>query len=100
SKLSAFWLLARLRSRPGARRCWRHPRLLSFRNGLGRNVSLAAVFGFGTRCDFLVVRWLVLHQRALTLANKRKLRMLPVPIDANQVPQMHLLRGQQVGQWI
>jgi len=43
---------------------------------------------------------LVLYQRAFTLANKGKLRMFSVPVDANQIAQMHLLCGQQVGQRI
>src|SRR5712664_723061 len=96
----ALWLLARLRSRPWACRCRCYPRLLSFRNGLGGHVGLAAVFRFGSSGNFFVVRWLVLHQRTLTLAHKRKLRMFLVPVDANQIAQMHLLRSQQVGQRI
>src|SRR5713101_981426 len=97
---SAFWLLSRLRSRPWACGCRRYPRLLSFRNSLGRHVGLAAVFRFGSGGNFLVVGWLVLHQGTLTLTHKRKLRMFLVPVDANQIPQVHLLRCQQVGQRI
>src|SRR4030088_2137022 len=92
---SALRLLPCLRSRRRGRRCWRHPWLLSFR----RQFGLAAVFCFSPGGNLLVVRWLV-HQGALTLANKRKLRVLPVPIDANKVAQMYLLGSQQIGQGI
>src|SRR5258708_28089352 len=80
-KFSTLWLLARLRSRRRARRCRCHSRLLAFRDSLRRHIGLATVFGFCPSRDLFAIRRLILHQRALALANKRKLRMFPVPVD-------------------
>src|SRR5260370_2446138 len=97
---SALGFLACLWSRRRGGSGRSHSRLLAFRQSLRGPICLAAVFRFGPGSDVLAFGWLVLNQRALALTNERELRMLSVPVDADQVAKMHLLGGQQVGQRI
>jgi hypothetical protein len=76
------------------------PRLLGLRHSFRRSIRGPAILKLGRgRHRFLLFR-LSLNERPFSLAHKRELIVLAIPINAHQVAQMHLFGSQQVRQRI
>ena len=56
-----------------------------------------AVTCFLRCCRFDAPSW---HRQILAFANESQAALAAIPVDADQVAEMHLISGKQIGKWI
>src|SRR5580765_4986736 len=80
-RFSAFWLLSCLRSSSWGSSGRRGARFLALGHGFRGDLGFAAIFHFGAGTNLLLIRRLILHQRAFALADECQPHVFAVPVD-------------------